>query len=67
MGGHGAWILGVQFPDLFAAIGPSAGWISFRTYASRQKDEGSAEIEKLAGFFGPDWRVESGEFLRPEK
>jgi dienelactone hydrolase len=47
MGGHGAWILGAQFPDLFAAVGPSAGWISFRTYASRQKDEGSAEIEKL--------------------
>jgi len=48
MGGHGAWILGVQFPDLFAALGPSAGWISFRTYASRQKDEGTTEIEKLA-------------------
>jgi dienelactone hydrolase len=48
MGGHGAWILGSQFPGLFAAIGPSAGWISFRTYASRQKDEGSTEIEKLA-------------------
>ena len=48
MGGHGAWILGVQFPELFAAIGPSAGWISFRTYASRQKDEGTAEIGKLA-------------------
>jgi pimeloyl-ACP methyl ester carboxylesterase len=48
MGGHGAWILGVQFPDLFAALGPSAGWISFRTYASRQKDEGPTEVEKLA-------------------
>ena len=48
MGGHGAWILGVQFPELFAAIGPSAGWISFRTYASRQRDEGTTEIEKLA-------------------
>jgi poly(3-hydroxybutyrate) depolymerase len=48
MGGHGAWILGVQFPDLFAAVGPSAGWISFRTYSSRQRDEGSTGIEKLA-------------------
>lgn len=47
MGGHGAWILGATFPDRFAAIGPSAGWISFRTYASRQKEEGSSEIEKL--------------------
>ncbi len=32
MGGHGTWILGAQFPDQFAAIGPSAGWISWWTY-----------------------------------
>jgi poly(3-hydroxybutyrate) depolymerase len=42
MGGHGTWILGILFPDRFAAIGPSAGWISFRTYASRQKEAGGA-------------------------
>ena len=48
MGGHGTWILGVLFPDKFAAIGPSAGWISFRTYASRQKEEGPSDLEKLA-------------------
>ena len=34
MGGHGAWIVGALFPGRFAAIGPSAGWISFSTYAS---------------------------------
>jgi dienelactone hydrolase len=28
MGGHGTWHLGVTYPDRFAAIGPSAGWIS---------------------------------------
>lgn len=33
MGGHGTWHLGANFPDRFAAIGPSAGWISFSTYA----------------------------------
>jgi poly(3-hydroxybutyrate) depolymerase len=33
MGGHGTWQLGAHFPDRFAAIGPSAGWISFWTYA----------------------------------
>ena len=33
MGGHGTWQIGVLFPDLFAAIGPSAGWISFQSYA----------------------------------
>ena len=32
MGGHGTWQLGVTYPDRFAAIGPSAGWISFRSY-----------------------------------
>lgn len=48
MGGHGTWILGALFPEKFAAIGPSAGWISFRTYASRQKEEGSTDLEKLA-------------------
>ena len=29
MGGHGTWNIGVQFPGTFAALGPSAGWISF--------------------------------------
>ena len=33
MGGHGTWQIGVHYPDRFAAIAPSAGWISFWTYA----------------------------------
>ena len=33
MGGHGTWHVGATFPDRFAAIGPSAGWVSFSTYA----------------------------------
>jgi pimeloyl-ACP methyl ester carboxylesterase len=32
MGGHGVWHIGSLYPDQFAAIGPSAGWISFWTY-----------------------------------
>jgi poly(3-hydroxybutyrate) depolymerase len=32
MGGHGTWHVGATFPDKFAAIGPSAGWISFWSY-----------------------------------
>ncbi len=32
MGGHGTWHLGAMYPDRFAAIGPSAGWISFWSY-----------------------------------
>ncbi len=33
MGGHGAWTVGAHFPDQFAAVGPSAGWESFWSYA----------------------------------
>ena len=32
MGGHGTWQLGAHFPGEFAAIAPSAGWISFASY-----------------------------------
>ncbi|MGD1048216.1 MAG: prolyl oligopeptidase family serine peptidase, partial [Candidatus Krumholzibacteriaceae bacterium] len=40
MGGHGVWHIGSLFPDQFAAIGPSAGWISFWTYRFRGIDLG---------------------------
>jgi dienelactone hydrolase len=42
MGGHGAWHLGVTYPDRFAAIGPSAGWLSRSSYGGR-RDENSEE------------------------
>lgn len=32
MGGHGTWQLGAHFPGIFAAIAPSAGWVSFFSY-----------------------------------
>ncbi|MDH7603462.1 MAG: prolyl oligopeptidase family serine peptidase [Melioribacter sp.] len=35
MGGHGTWHLGINYPDKFAAIGPSAGWISIWSYRIR--------------------------------
>jgi poly(3-hydroxybutyrate) depolymerase len=38
MGGHGAWQLGVLLSDRFAAVGPSAGWLSFDTYANRREE-----------------------------
>lgn len=34
MGGHGTWQLGVHHADRFAVIAPSAGWISFQSYAA---------------------------------
>ncbi|MEZ5330306.1 MAG: prolyl oligopeptidase family serine peptidase [Verrucomicrobiales bacterium] len=47
MGGHGTWQLGVHFPDQFAAIGPSAGWISFWSYAGAMKREEPNAVEKI--------------------
>ncbi|MBN1479990.1 alpha/beta hydrolase [candidate division KSB1 bacterium] len=39
MGGHGTWHLGGTFPDKFAAIGPSAGWLSFWSYRVRERQD----------------------------
>ncbi len=47
MGGHGTWQLGATFPDRFAAIAPSAGWISFFTYAGGRRYEGSNAVAQL--------------------
>ncbi len=47
MGGHGTWHLGSAFPDKFAAIGPSAGWISFWSYRVRERNENPSEMEKI--------------------
>ena len=32
MGGHGTWSIGTLHADRFAAIAPSAGWLSFASY-----------------------------------
>ena len=47
MGGHGTWHLGVTFPDRFAAIGPSAGWVSFFSYAGTERMPGSSPVQEL--------------------
>lgn len=47
MGGHGTWQVGVHFPDQFAAIAPSAGWISFFSYVGRGNQEPESDIGKL--------------------
>jgi predicted esterase len=47
MGGHGAWHLGVTFPDRFAAVGPSAGWASFFSYAGGQWNPDPGEVEAM--------------------
>jgi hypothetical protein len=46
MGGHGTWHLGVTFPGRFAAIAPSAGWVSFASYGGERKEANPpAELE----------------------
>jgi len=54
MGGHGTWHLGVTFSDRFAALGPSASWISFFSYGGgeRPKDPG-AVVELLSRASNP--------------
>ncbi len=47
MGGHGTWHLGVSFPDRFAAIAPSAGWISMWSYAGARRVESPDPVERL--------------------
>jgi hypothetical protein len=47
MGGHGAWHVGVTFPDAFAAVAPSAGWVSFWSYAGAVKPGGMSPVQEL--------------------
>jgi dienelactone hydrolase len=50
MGGHGVWILGATFPDRFAAIGPSAGWISWATYGGGRavRDDHPGAVQEMS-------------------
>ena len=47
MGGHGTWSLGATFAHRFAAIGPSAGWISFWSYAGAAEYEDGSPMESI--------------------
>lgn len=47
MGGHGTWHLGVNYADQFAAIAPSAGWISFWSYRVRSLADSSSKLMKM--------------------
>jgi Prolyl oligopeptidase family len=47
MGGHGTWHIGVTYPGEFAAIGPSAGWISFFSYAGSARPENPSPTQKM--------------------
>jgi hypothetical protein len=47
MGGHGSWHLGVTFTDRFAAIAPSAGWISMWSYAGARRLDAQDPVQEL--------------------
>jgi hypothetical protein len=47
MGGHGTWHVGGVFPDRFAAIAPSAGWVSFYTYAGGRRPDKPDTMQSL--------------------
>lgn len=47
MGGHGTWNFGATFPDRFAAIAPSAGWISFFSYAGTDAFTNATPVERI--------------------
>lgn len=45
MGGHGTWSIGTLYPDLFASVAPSAGWISFWSYAGGYRPTSPTPVE----------------------
>ncbi len=47
MGGHGTWSIGTLYPNLFASIAPSAGWISFFSYAGGYQPTKPNEVESI--------------------
>lgn len=47
MGGHGTWQVGVNYPDKFAAIGPSAGWVSFFSYGGGSRNANPDPVEAI--------------------
>ena len=54
MGGHGTWIIGAQYPDLFGALGPSAGWISWWTYVIHDDTSSSPMADMLRRAMAPE-------------
>jgi poly(3-hydroxybutyrate) depolymerase len=47
MGGHGSWHLATLEPDRFAAVGPSAGWVSFWSYRPDREDADASPLARM--------------------
>jgi poly(3-hydroxybutyrate) depolymerase len=52
MGGHGTWHIGAMFPDRFAALGPSAGWISFWSYRAQEDETPQTALQQMVSRAG---------------
>lgn len=67
MGGHGAWHLAVTYPDRFAAVAPSAGWVSMFSYAGADRtfDADSPLAESLRRAMNPSDTLALRHNLRP--
>ncbi|MBL8758227.1 MAG: prolyl oligopeptidase family serine peptidase, partial [Phycisphaerae bacterium] len=46
MGGHGTWSIGTLMPHAFAAVAPSAGWLSFESYGGAVRFPGASDATK---------------------
>jgi pimeloyl-ACP methyl ester carboxylesterase len=47
MGGHGTWFMSATYPDKFAAIGPSAGWITFQSYRFAGSTPDTSTVQQM--------------------
>ena len=64
MGGHGTWQLGVTFPGEWAAVGPSAGWVSFFSYGGATAEEKDPVVAMLRRAAAPSDTLALVENLR---
>lgn len=65
MGGHGAWSIAAHYPDRFAAIGASAGWLSFGSYTNAGHPALFEKTEGVAGIFARATRAADTGLLLP--
>ncbi len=61
MGGHGTWAIGTLYPYRFAAIAPSAGWLSFGTYTGARHPQLFEHTDGVAGIFARAARISDTE------
>ncbi len=58
MGGHGTWQMATLYPDAFAAAAPSAGWLSFDTYAEARGASREATAATRQAMHPSSWTMD---------